>query len=250
MRITRLVAALALSGPWLCGAASAADTLKATIDRLGGQPCRVGALTCVSVEVPVDYRANTGPKIKIEYAISFASGQSKGVLFYVVGGPGGSGIGVADDYLSAFDVRLTENMDIVFFDQRGVGLYLEEVVAEMLGDDRGGLERAARRRRPEIDVGRRAERPPQRAVVNVAIVERGLESDVARGENAGRTLRQDNVVRAFASVGLDAPSGRLELAVPSDLDPGQASVVGYVQRHGNKAIVGATAVEVPVAPGI
>jgi hypothetical protein len=107
MRITRLAAAIALLGPWLCGAASAADTLKATIDRLGGQPCRVGSLTCVSVEVPVDYRANTGPKIKIEYSVSFASGESKGILFYVVGGPGGSGIGVADDYLAAFDERLT-----------------------------------------------------------------------------------------------------------------------------------------------
>src|SRR5688572_14047039 len=121
MRITRLAAAIALLAPWLCGAAGAADTLKATIDRLGGQPCRVGQLTCVSIEVPVDYRANTGPKIKIEHSISFASGESKGILFYVVGGPGGSGIGVADDYLAAFDKRLTENMDIVFFDQRGVG---------------------------------------------------------------------------------------------------------------------------------
>ena len=120
MRITRL-AAVALLGPWLCGAASAADTLKATIDELGGQPCRVGNLTCVSVEVPVDYRANTGPTIRIEHSVSFASGESKGILIYVVGGPGGSGIGVADDYLSAFDARLTENMDIVFFDQRGVG---------------------------------------------------------------------------------------------------------------------------------
>lgn len=121
MLITRLAAAVAVVGPWLCGAASAADTLKATIDKLGGQPCRVGNLTCISVEVPVDYRANTGPKIKIEHAVSFASGESKGVLIYVVGGPGGSGIGVADDYLGAFDERLTENMDIVFFDQRGVG---------------------------------------------------------------------------------------------------------------------------------
>ena len=120
MRITRL-AAVALFGPWLSGAASAADTLKATIDALGGQPCRVGNLTCVSVEVPVDYRANTGPTIRIEHSVSFASGESKGILIYVVGGPGGSGIAVADDYLSAFDARLTENLDIVFFDQRGVG---------------------------------------------------------------------------------------------------------------------------------
>ncbi|WP_119300058.1 alpha/beta fold hydrolase [Dongia deserti] len=106
---------------WLGGAAEAADTLKTTIENMGGQPCRVSNLTCVSVEVPVDHRANIGPTIKIEYAISFASVESKGILFYAVGGPGGSGIQVADDYLAAFDERLAQNMDIVFFDQRGVG---------------------------------------------------------------------------------------------------------------------------------
>jgi pimeloyl-ACP methyl ester carboxylesterase len=122
MHVTRLAIAIALICPWLAGAAVAADTLKATIDKMGAQPCRIGELTCVSVEVPVDHRANTaGPTIKIEFSVSFASEESKGILFYVVGGPGGSGIGVADDYLAAFDERLTQNMDIVFFDQRGVG---------------------------------------------------------------------------------------------------------------------------------
>jgi pimeloyl-ACP methyl ester carboxylesterase len=121
MRAIRLAIAIALTIPWLATAAQAADTLKTTIEKLGGKPCRVGNLTCVSIKVPVDHRANTGPKIKIEFSVSFASEESKGILFYVVGGPGGSGIGVADDYLSAFDERLTKNMDIVFFDQRGVG---------------------------------------------------------------------------------------------------------------------------------
>jgi pimeloyl-ACP methyl ester carboxylesterase len=120
MRVTRLAIAIAFVISWFSGAA-AAETLEATIEKLGGQPCRVGALTCVSVEVPVDHRANTGPTIKIEFSISFASEESKGILFYVVGGPGGCGIGVADDYLAAFDERLTQNLDIVFFDQRGVG---------------------------------------------------------------------------------------------------------------------------------
>ncbi|MEZ5831553.1 MAG: alpha/beta hydrolase [Dongiaceae bacterium] len=106
---------------WLVGAASAADTLKAAIDQMGGHPCRIGNLTCVSVEVPLDYRANAGPTLKIEFSVSYASKESKGILVYLVGGPGGSGIGVADDYLAAFDPRLTQNMDIVFFDQRGVG---------------------------------------------------------------------------------------------------------------------------------
>ena len=53
--------------------------------------------------------------------VSFATAESKGLLIYVVGGPGGSGLSVADDYLSAYDSKLTENMDIVFFDQRGIG---------------------------------------------------------------------------------------------------------------------------------
>jgi pimeloyl-ACP methyl ester carboxylesterase len=105
----------------LGGAASEANELKAVIDKMGGHACELGSLTCVTLEVPVDHRANTGPTIKIEHAISFATGESKGVLFYVVGGPGGSGIAVADDYLSAFDEKLTQNMDIVFFDQRGIG---------------------------------------------------------------------------------------------------------------------------------
>ncbi|WP_406044577.1 DUF1223 domain-containing protein [Micromonospora sp. NBC_00898] len=100
-----------------------------------------------------------------------------------------------------------------------------------------------------VVVDYQTERPPERAVLNVAIVERGLVSEVARGENAGRTLRQDNVVRAFTSVGLDTERGRVELEVPPDLDPRQASVVGYVQNDGDRAIVGAAAIDVSAEPG-
>ncbi|PZG01964.1 DUF1223 domain-containing protein [Micromonospora deserti] len=88
-----------------------------------------------------------------------------------------------------------------------------------------------------------AERLPARAVMNVAVVERGLENEVPRGENAGRRLRQDSVVRAFTSAKVDLGRGRVELEVPPDLDPGHASVVGYVQNDGDKAIVGAAAVD-------
>ncbi|MGW3889957.1 DUF1223 domain-containing protein [Micromonospora chokoriensis] len=88
-----------------------------------------------------------------------------------------------------------------------------------------------------------AERPPEHTVVNVAIVERGLDSEIARGENAGRTLRQDNVVRAFASTSLNAERGRMELVAPVHLDPRSAAVVAYVQENGNRAIVGAAHVE-------
>ncbi|MEU4401998.1 DUF1223 domain-containing protein [Micromonospora orduensis] len=96
-------------------------------------------------------------------------------------------------------------------------------------------------RRVVVDV--RAERPPPHAVVNVAVVERGLSSEVTRGENAGRTLRQDNVVRAFASVALDGGQARVEVRTPRTVDPQRTAVVGYVQHDGHRAVVGATAVD-------
>ncbi|MFI7219535.1 DUF1223 domain-containing protein [Micromonospora maritima] len=83
---------------------------------------------------------------------------------------------------------------------------------------------------------------PEQARLNVALVERGLENDVPRGENAGRRLRQDTVVRAFRSAELDVERGRVELDLPTAPDPRRASVVGYVQQ-GDRAVVGATAVD-------
>ncbi len=129
MRGGRLAGVFSLAVPLLCGAVgsgiadeTAVVDLGAALEKLGGAPCAIGSLTCVSIEVPLDHRANDpSRKLKLTFAISLASEESKGVLFYAVGGPGGSGLGVADDYLSAFDERLTQNMDIVFFDQRGVG---------------------------------------------------------------------------------------------------------------------------------
>lgn len=104
------------------GAALAADGLEQAVARLGGHPCRVGKLTCVDIEVPYDHFSND-PKgrLSVEFAVRFAERRSQGVLFYAVGGPGGSGIEVAEDYLASYDERLGQRMDIVFFDQRGVG---------------------------------------------------------------------------------------------------------------------------------
>lgn len=110
-----LLAASALSAQ-----PAAADSLKSIVKQLGGHACRTGELTCVDLEVPIDH-FNPGKRMTVEFAVHFAAKKSKGILFYVVGGPGGSGIGVADDYLASYDERLTNEMDIVFFDQRGIG---------------------------------------------------------------------------------------------------------------------------------
>ncbi len=86
------------------------------------QTCELSELYCTTLTLPLDPRANDPEKtIDITFALSFASVESRGILFYVVGGPGGSGLASADGYLSAFNPSLTEYMDIVFIDQRGTG---------------------------------------------------------------------------------------------------------------------------------
>jgi pimeloyl-ACP methyl ester carboxylesterase len=85
-------------------------------------PCELSSLSCTSLTVPLDHRANDPAQtLDITFALSFATNESRGILFYFVGGPGGSGLASVDGYLSAFDPSLTENMDIVFVDQRGTG---------------------------------------------------------------------------------------------------------------------------------
>lgn len=125
MRNSGIAAALAVTLSFAWGVPAAADEatgLKSVIERLGGAPCAVGGLTCLTLDAPLDHRANDPAEtIKVTFAVSFASEKSEGVLIYAVGGPGGSGLAVADDYLAAYDERLTRNLDVVFFDPRGVG---------------------------------------------------------------------------------------------------------------------------------
>ena len=65
------------------------------------------------------------------------------------------------------------------------------------------------------------------AVIALALVQNGLASDVKAGENAGKRLQHDHVVRQWRqAVALDssgAGSGKLSLALPAD--PGPLSVV-------------------------
>lgn len=100
----------------------AQGTLADRIGALGAKPCAAGSLSCVTLTVPRNHFGNDpDATMEITFAISLASKVSKGILFYFVGGPGGSGLASADDYLGAFDESLAQNLDIVFVDQRGTG---------------------------------------------------------------------------------------------------------------------------------
>lgn len=106
----------------LLGAPAHAETPFAdTLASLGGRPCEDSALTCVTQTVPRDHRANDpAVTMEITFAVALAKEESKGILFYFVGGPGGAGVASADSYGEFVD-RISKNLDVVFVDQRGTG---------------------------------------------------------------------------------------------------------------------------------
>jgi hypothetical protein len=79
---------------------------------------------------------------------------------------------------------------------------------------------------------------PSASVLHLVLVQRQAEQAVPRGENAGRTLRHANVVRALKTV--PAGSGSQTLTLPSDLDAENAAVVAYAQAPGMRQVVGAS----------
>ncbi len=99
-----------------------ARSLEEIVTDLGARPCEDSILLCLTIDVPRDHFANDPSEtLPITFAISPAIEESAGIVFYAVGGPGGSGVGLADGYISAFDEQTQAKLDFVFFDQRGVG---------------------------------------------------------------------------------------------------------------------------------
>lgn len=99
-----------------------------------------------------------------------------------------------------------------------------------------------------IDVHVRVPEASNRAhvVVAVALVQNGLESDVKAGENAGKHLVHDHVVRAWRSgLPLDAAGAlqqRIELPLPSESGPLQ--VVAWAEDDSSGEVLQALALAV------
>jgi hypothetical protein len=88
---------------------------------------------------------------------------------------------------------------------------------------------------------------PKDAMVDIALVQHEATTDVRAGENAGRTLRHVNVVRAFAAV--RPPSSTVTLRVPTSLNRPDAEVIAFVQVEasagGGMPILGAARAPLP-----
>ena len=78
--------------------------------------------------------------------------------------------------------------------------------------------------------------------VNAAVVERELSQDINRGENRGRRLSHDNVVRAF-NAKKNEENNSFQLTLPEDLDLTKSSLIVYTQHHATWQIKGAKKIE-------
>ncbi len=78
-----------------------------------------------------------------------------------------------------------------------------------------------------------------RVILNAALVERGLSQNVTRGENRGRQLFHDNVVRSFKTRQFDGQSNVLKLEIPEDMDLSRSSLILYAQNEKRWEVVGA-----------
>ena len=87
---------------------------------------------------------------------------------------------------------------------------------------------------------------PVDTTFNLALVERGLTTDVKRGENGGQTLKHANVVRWFTSSAIKADGhGVVQVPkLPNSIES-HLTLIGFVQMRGPGAIVAAVAEPVP-----
>jgi hypothetical protein len=88
------------------------------------------------------------------------------------------------------------------------------------------------------------------ADVLVAVVEDGLVTDVPRGENRGRTLEHNAVVRRIGTVGEIAHGNgdaRLttSIVLAEDWQTERLRIIAFVQERDSRRIIGAASAEVP-----
>jgi len=95
----------------------------------------------------------------------------------------------------------------------------------------------------EIEVAYEVSNVVKESTLNIALVERNISSQVTRGENAGKILKHDNVVRNLKTIDLKYQSGTIKIVIPTSINLENSSIVGYVQLKKNMHIIGANAID-------
>jgi hypothetical protein len=95
----------------------------------------------------------------------------------------------------------------------------------------------------DLKINYHCDHQSSKSVINFALVERGLESHVNAGENEGRTLLHDNIVREFKSVDLNNAQGTVVLSKPEAKNLTRFSVIAYIQSKEDMSILAASGID-------
>ncbi len=83
------------------------------------------------------------------------------------------------------------------------------------------------------------DKKPEFSMIHFALVERDVQSHVTAGENEGRILNHDHIVRDFKSINLKDNNGDMRLSLPKGMNLEKSSVIVFVQRVNDMKILGA-----------
>ena len=88
------------------------------------EPCPdESTFECITLAVPRDHYVQGGPTWEVTFARRAATNDRIGTYVTITGGPGTSGIAVADSYTDDYNpIVIGERYDTIFLDQRGIGL--------------------------------------------------------------------------------------------------------------------------------
>jgi len=131
-------------------APSGGNNMTSMLERLGGTTCEENSdFTCVTIQVPLNHFDSSNTEtLGIVFAVAPATGERYGMYVQAFpGGPGGEGVSTGG--LSWIPDGIKEHFDIVYFDQRGIGLsepltcptaYAKDFLYFLNGTDKAGLE--------------------------------------------------------------------------------------------------------------
>lgn len=99
-----------------------AASRQSDFEHVSTQSCPDSRFECVTLSVPRDHFSNDPERWDVTFGIQRAlSGESQGTFVTITGGPGSSGLALADYYTDFMSEEITDNLDVVFIDQRGIG---------------------------------------------------------------------------------------------------------------------------------
>jgi hypothetical protein len=75
--------------------------------------------------------------------------------------------------------------------------------------------------------------------IQIALVEDNIVTSVKRGENAGKTLTHNSVVRSFTTEKISATNGKKSILIPTELNTANLRLVLFVQNSRNLHILNA-----------